>query len=215
MQITLTNLGKHYNDKWIFNSLNFTFNHGEKYALIGSNGSGKSTLLKIIAGLETKDEGEISYLNEEKDTIQLTTNDFSFAAPYTLPIMEYSALENLHFASEFKPFRNGLSATDIFNLLPENKRSKAKPLKLLSSGMSQRVKLLLALFADVPLVCLDEPLSNLDAEGEEWYHKIVADYFQDVTLLIASNKKAEYSFCSEYIQMGELPLRHGKIKDLS
>ena len=50
VQISLHNAGKRFNKDWIFKDLNYTFEMGQHYALIGNNGSGKSTLLQVIAG---------------------------------------------------------------------------------------------------------------------------------------------------------------------
>ena len=212
MQIKLSKLGKHYQSQWVFKDLDFTFEAGEKYAIVGSNGSGKSTLLKLIAGQESEDKGEIAYENLKEG---ITNSQFSFCAPYTQAIMEYTTLENLKFAQEFKTFKQGLSPEEVFELLPEAKRSKSKSLRQLSSGMVQRVKLVLALMAETPIHLLDEPLNNLDTEGCNWYHKIVNSYCKENTLIVASNNAEEYSFCTQFIEMGNLPLRHGKIKDLS
>ena len=212
MQVDLNNLGKHYNNKWVFKQLNYSFKSGKSYAVVGSNGSGKSTLIKILAGLESSDDGTVLYNNQKE---RITNRSLSLCAPYTQAIMEFSALENLEFAQKFKPLRNGLSVMDAFNLIPEAKRSKSKELRHLSSGMAQRVKILLALMSDVPLLLLDEPLNNLDEEGYQWYHGLVQQFKGDSTLIIASNNKEEYSFCDAYLRIGVLPLQHGKIQDLS
>jgi len=212
MRVELNDLGRHYNNKWVFNQLTYSFKSGSKHAIVGSNGSGKSTLIKILAGLESADSGVIQY-NQSKEGI--SSKQVSLCAPYTQAIMEFSTIENLEFANRFKPFRNGMTALDIFNLIPKGKASKYKPLRQLSSGMVQRVKLLLCILADAPLILLDEPLNNLDEEGYTWYQELIANFKGDSTLIIASNNKEEYSFCDAFIRMGKLPLRHGTLQDLS
>jgi ABC-type multidrug transport system ATPase subunit len=206
--LQLKNISKSYNYQTIFKALTIAFAKGEKWAILGQNGSGKSTLLKIIASLEALDEGEIIWdnqLSEERSDV------LRICAPYTQPLVELSTLENLTFASQFSAFRNGLNVREVFNLLPEDKRSENKPLKQLSSGMLQRVKLLLAVMADVPMLILDEPLSNLDIQGHEWYVKLVEDYLKNTLVLVGSNDPKEYSFCSRFIEMAEVPLQHGTI----
>ncbi len=120
--------------------------------------------------------------------------------------MKFSILENLDFAATFTPFRGGMNSRDVFQLLPEKKRHKSKPIALLSSGMIQRVKLLLAIMADVPLVGLDEPLTNLDDEGVQWYTEMVSKYLTNSTVLVASHNPEEYSLCDRVIRLGTLTL---------
>src|ERR1700691_2148433 len=55
--IQLSEAGKHYGSKTLFEELNWVINAGERTGLVGGNGTGKSTLLKILAGLETLDQG--------------------------------------------------------------------------------------------------------------------------------------------------------------
>ena len=58
--VSVKELCKAYGDDTLFTGLSFDIKPGEKLGLIGMNGSGKSTLLKIICGLSTPDEGEVS-----------------------------------------------------------------------------------------------------------------------------------------------------------
>jgi len=68
--------------------------------------------------------------------------------------------------------------------------------------MKQRTKLLLALIADTPLVLLDEPLSNLDADAAMWYRKLIDDFGGNRTFLVCSNHQLnEYDFCTREIQL--------------
>ena len=214
MLLKIKNIGKHYQQKWLFKELSLEVEKYSKWAILGENGSGKSTLLKIIAGLETPSNGVIDYFYNKKKQI-ISSNLFSLCAPYVQPIEDFSTIENLEFAQKFKKFRYSLSAIEVYNLLPINKSNRDKPFKELSSGMQQRVKLLLAILADVPLVLLDEPTSNLDDEGTKWYLDLINSYLTETTLFVASNTLKEYSFCDNYINVGRVPLQHGSVKDLS
>ena len=78
-----------------------------------------------------------------------------------------------------------------------------KWIKDYSSGMKQRVKLALALFADVELCLLDEPTSNLDEQGVEWYLNTLEKMPKNRTLIIASNLEREYGFCTHKIDINQ------------
>lgn len=208
MKITLQNIGKRFNREWIFKNINYEFESNKAYVILGANGSGKSTLLQVIAGNLTSSEGNIIYKNQ-----QLTTGNqqlikpenifqyLSFAAPYLELFEEYSLKESIEFHSKFKNFISGLSTKEIIGLTGLEK-SQDKQLKYFSSGMKQRVRLALAILSDAPLLLLDEPCSNLDREGVEWYQKLINDHSKNRLVIICSNQqKQEYEFCSEELKL--------------
>lgn len=61
--LSIENISKAYGERKLFDEASFFMQDGEKVGIIGINGTGKSTLLKMIAGLEEKDEGSITYAN--------------------------------------------------------------------------------------------------------------------------------------------------------
>ncbi len=73
-----------------------------------------------------------------------------------------------------------------------------KRLATFSSGMLQRVRLLLAIPSDRSLLLLDEPTSNLDKAGVLLYKELIAGFTANKTIIVASNYHAEeYSFCDQ------------------
>ena len=70
--------------------------------------------------------------------------------------------------------------------------------------MKQRLKLVLALFTDTPIILLDEPTTNLDAAGIEWYRAMIEKYVlsAESILIVASNTETDYFFCKNRIQLG-------------
>lgn len=71
--LSCTGIGKMYGIDAILEDISFTVNVGDKIGLIGVNGAGKTTLMKILAGIETKDEGEI-FISKEMTTGYLEQN---------------------------------------------------------------------------------------------------------------------------------------------
>jgi ABC-type multidrug transport system ATPase subunit len=63
--------------------------------------------------------------------------------------------------------------------------------------MKQRLKLMLAFYTECELLLLDEPCSNLDESGIEWYRNMMMQQKNTRTIIIASNQKAEYDFCDQ------------------
>lgn len=198
MQLTAQNLGKRYNREWIFRHLDYEFTAGVKYAITGANGSGKSTLLQVLAGSTEKSEGEL-LLNGNKDTLKLYEH-ISIAAPYLELVEEMTALELLDFHGQFKPLTEPaaqmLEAVDLT-------AAANKQIRYYSSGMKQRLKLAQAFFSNSSILLLDEPTTNLDAEGIYVYNQLMGMLTHNRLVIISSNDKAEYGFCEEVIEMNK------------
>ncbi|OYZ57120.1 MAG: ABC transporter ATP-binding protein, partial [Sphingobacteriales bacterium 24-40-4] len=179
MKINLEHIGRRFNREWIFRDVNYVFESGSSYAILGANGAGKSTILQVISGSLTSSEGTISYTRE--GVLLNPENVFehlSMAAPYLELIEELTLRELIDFHFRFKKYRSGLNR-DLTIELMGLKRSEHKAIKNFSSGMKQRVKLALAFCSDTDMILLDEPASNLDQQGLEWYLSLVEKYSAD------------------------------------
>ena len=107
MVIKLDNVAKRYRFEWIFRDINYEFEAGQSYAVLGSNGAGKSTFLRILSGHLSPSKGTISYFKNgssiEKDIVY---RSISYAAPYIDLIEELTLREAIRFHQKFKPFLN-------------------------------------------------------------------------------------------------------------
>lgn len=203
MQITLTNTGKRYNREWIFRHCSYTFTTGKNYAITGPNGSGKSTLLQVIAGATLHNEGTIEYSNSDKkvNNEQHYAN-ISIAAPYLELIEEMTAKEMMEFHSKFKPLIQSLPIEEMLKIVGLEKAVN-KQLRYFSSGMKQRLKLAQAFFSNTAILLLDEPTTNLDADGTALYQSLVSNYTKDRLVIVSSNVKEEYDFCEEVLSIAD------------
>jgi ABC-type multidrug transport system ATPase subunit len=201
--ISLENIGRRFNRDWIFRGVDYTFQSGSVYAILGPNGSGKSTLLQVLNGSLGPSVGKISYtFNEKPVEVGSVYQHLSLAAPYLELIEDFSLSEMIDFHFKFKAYKNGLNnelVTDILAL----PGSKNKLIKYFSSGMKQRLKLALAFCSDTPILMLDEPTSNLDTQGVDWYLSLVQKFAENRLTVICSNQLHEYSFCNESLDISD------------
>ncbi len=187
IQVKLHEAGKRYFRKWILKDLNLTFEPSGKYAIVGKNGSGKTTLVKMLAGYLSASAGSVAWSKNGRPVKpEMIYNEVSIAAPYLDLIEEYNVPEMIGFHKQFKAFPENLSMQDILTKLnlPGIIHTKIKDL---SSGMKQRVKLILAILPVTKLLLLDEPCTNLDQESVIWYQKLLHSQCTDKTVIVASN----------------------------
>lgn len=202
MNITLHNLGRRFNQEWIFRKIDYTFSSNQKYAILGPNGSGKSTLIKTLTGQLAPSEGTLDFsIAGVAIPIEQVYSHVSIAAPYIELVEEFTLNELLDFHFKFKSYLAGFDKDVVVDLLGLGK-SRNKELKYFSSGMKQRVKLALACCSDSNLLFLDEPTSNMDLEGEAWYLDLVHKTSRpDRVLIIGSNQEKEYAFCDSFLSI--------------
>lgn len=171
--------------------------------MLGPNGSGKSTLLKVVSGSLSPSEGAVVYENGEQTKVEPENiyEQLSIAAPYVELLEEFTLQEMLAFHFKFKNYTSGFNYDRLIDVLGLEK-ALDKEIRFFSSGMKQRVKLALTCCSDTPIVLLDEPTSNLDRTGEDWYLDLIQQTIDvNRVLLVGSNQEKEYSFCDEQLHI--------------
>ena len=201
MDLSIQKLSKAFNQRIVFQQLNFQIKSGSRLAITGANGSGKSTLLKILSGGLLPTSGQIMYsINAQQIDEDQLYRYVHFVAPYnnvieelTLPEL-FSLHQKLGLLKRFDDYTSWKIKLE-YPFHPE------RQIKTFSSGMKQRVKLGLALLDDRPLILLDEPGSNLDAQGKNWFYDLLKNLQPTQTLVIASNDASEIDFCETSISV--------------
>ena len=199
MDLSIQRLSKAFNQKTVFHDLSFNISTGSRFAITGSNGSGKSTLLKILSGGTLPTSGKVIYTIDKSPVKEECLFRFvHFVAPYNTVIEELTLKEifqlhtRLGLLKSFSGFKSWFSKLD-YPFDPDQQ------IKSFSSGMKQRVKLGLVLLDDRPLILLDEPTSNLDAQGKAWVFQLLKEMTNIQTLIIASNDEIEIGQCQDRI----------------
>ena len=201
MEIIAENIGKKFNKEWIFRNLSLRLKSSQSLAITGPNGSGKSTLLQVLAGAIPSSEGNLNYLQEKRFlSPDYFYTHLSYASPSLELIEEMSIRELSDFHKSFKSFSNNISTEEFLTKIMLEHAAE-KEIRFLSSGMKQRVKLGLALFSDTPILMLDEPTTNLDSKGTDWYLEEINKQVNKRIIIVSSNQAFEYNFCEEIIKI--------------
>jgi ABC-type multidrug transport system ATPase subunit len=187
IKLTLQNFGKRFQHQWIFKGIDFVLNENDKLLVNGFNGSGKSTFIQTLSGFQTLSEGKVEMeINDELIAPENFFKHISFTAPYVeLPEL-FNPIELFHFLNSFGYKKIKYTENDFFDLI-ELSKSKNKPIKYFSSGMKQRLKLGLSFLCESPILILDEPTSNLDSVGIEWYQNLLNLHCKNRLVIVATN----------------------------
>src|SRR5918993_544569 len=169
MSIEVRQVSKRFGDFVALKDVSFSVPPGELVALLGPSGGGKTTMLRIIAGLETPDEGAV--LLEGEDATERSARDrgVGFVFQHYALFRHMSVFENVAFGLRVRPRATRPSQQDIdrrvhdlLNLVQLGFLADRLPSQL-SGGQRQRVALARALAVEPKVLLLDEPFGALDA----------------------------------------------------
>ena len=169
--LEVKNLYKEFNNRPILKDISFTLKDGEIMTIVGPSGAGKTTLLRIIAGLETKDRGEILIDGQAYDSgkVGVVFQDYNLFP--NLNVLQNITLAPTMVLKESKEEANK-KAYELLNRLQMNGREKQYPYEL-SGGQKQRVAIARALAMKPRILCYDEPTSALDPNLRKEVEKMI------------------------------------------
>jgi heme exporter protein A len=154
-------------DRHVLRGVSFAANPGQCVLLTGKNGAGKTTLLRAIAGLLDPEEGQISWRGAPaRQTRDAFHSELAYLGHEPPLKGDLSARENLKFTIGI---RRTVSRDEIDAALT---RTGAQPfadrsVRMLSAGQRRRVALAGVMLTGAVLWLLDEPTTNLDADGQQ------------------------------------------------
>jgi sulfate transport system ATP-binding protein len=169
MSILVSNVSKHFGQFAALNNVTLEIPEGDLVALLGPSGCGKTTLLRIIAGLETADEGRIIFNGLDKTNQHVSDRGIGFVFQHYALFRHMTVFDNVAFGLRVKPRKLRPSEAEIskkvkslLDLVQLGWLADRFPDQL-SGGQRQRIALARALAVEPNVLLLDEPFGALDA----------------------------------------------------
>jgi sulfate transport system ATP-binding protein len=181
MSITVQGVSKRFSSFVALDNVSVNVPSGSLLALLGPSGSGKTTLLRIIAGLETPDQGSVLYQDEDATHRPARERNVGFVFQHYALFRHMTVFENIAFGLRVRhgPKRRIQERVgELLDLIQLSGLEKRYPAQL-SGGQRQRVALARALAPEPRLLLLDEPFGALDAkvrqELRQWLRRLHND----------------------------------------
>jgi heme exporter protein A len=173
-------------DRHVLRNVTFEAVPGRCVLLTGRNGAGKTTLLRTIAGLLEPEEGQVTWRGA---ATRAARDEFHAELAYLghePPLKgDLSGRENLHFSVGI---RRAVTPGEIEAAITRTGAAPFAdlPVRLLSAGQRRRIALAGVLLAHAALWLLDEPTTNLDAEGQQLVADLIAEQLARAGLVVAA-----------------------------
>ena len=173
MKLEVNNLKKSYGEKLVLDDIDFSFESGKIYGLIGRNGAGKTTFFNSLNSDIDIDSGSF-YLEDEYGRNSLSTNDIGYVVSTPIVPEFLTAREFLEFFMEINKDKVDKDKTvdDYFSLVQISREDQDKLLKDYSHGMKNKMQILINVIAHPKIILLDEPLTSLDVVVQDEMKKL-------------------------------------------
>jgi ABC-type multidrug transport system ATPase subunit len=211
--IRLQQLGRRFQRQWLFRGVEATFCKGDKVAVLGGNGSGKSSMTAMLAGFLSPSEGQIHWHMEGNVVpVEKWWNRVAWCSPALDMPLSLSITEVIDLYDQMRGYHTNWSKDAIIKSL-ELEAHLSKPMSQLSSGMRQRVKLMIAFALNADVLILDEPTAHLDARSIEWYKNRVANVHHHFIFIASNHDQDEIECCNKSIEIipgGQALINHSQ-----
>lgn len=163
MRLVIENLSKKFEEKSVLMDLSAKFDQGIIYALLGRNGAGKTTLFSLISKELKKDSGEI-YLLEDDEKIDINLKDvfFMLAEPELPRFLTAREFINFFIDVNKERINDNLDPNYYFDLVRFDEEDKDRLIQGYSTGMRNKLQMMMFLILKPKVILMDEPLNSLD-----------------------------------------------------
>jgi heme exporter protein A len=173
-------------DRHVLRGVSFDGLPGQCVLLTGRNGAGKTSLIRAIAGLLDAEEGEVSWRGSP---VRRLMHDFHAELAYLghePPLKgDLTALENLRVSVGIRRPVTGAQIDEALSRTGAREFAD-RPVRTLSAGQRRRVALAGVLLANAVLWLLDEPTTNLDADGQQLVSDLIGEQLVRQGLVVAA-----------------------------
>lgn len=181
MKFVIEHLSKSFEKKEVLRDIDFTFDEGKIYGLLGRNGAGKTTLFNCLNRDLKADSGNFYIEDENGVRREVSAEDIGYVLS-TPTVPEFlTGREFLKFFMDIneKSIKNPKSIDEYFDYMSIEPEDRDKLLKDYSHGMKNKMQMLINIIAQPNILLLDEPLTSLDVVVAEEMKQLLRSLKQD------------------------------------
>lgn len=184
MELKITNLNKNYGEKKVLENVEFTFEEGKIYGLLGRNGAGKTTFFNALNS-DIEVDSALFYL----DNKPLDTKDIGFVTSTPIVPEFLTGKEFLKFYIDInkEKIKDKKSLEEYFDLVKLNKKDQNILLKEYSQGMKNKIQILINIITNPKIILLDEPLTSLDIVVQQDMKNLLKSLKKDHIIIFSTH----------------------------
>ncbi len=200
MKLIIKNLNKKFDKKVVLKDINFEFEKGKIYGLLGRNGAGKTTLFNCLNEDIEVDGGEF-YIEDQK-TRKVLPDDIGYVLS-TPNVPEFlTGREFLKFFIEINKdkIKNEKTIDEYFDFMKIEKEDRDKLLKDYSHGMKNKMQMLVNFIASPNILLLDEPLTSFDVVVAEEMKQMLREIKKNHIIIFSTHiMELALDLCDEIV----------------
>ncbi len=187
MKLIVENLTKNYGEKEVLKNIDFIFENGKIYGLLGRNGVGKTTFFNCL-NKDIEFQSGIFYL-EEKEKKELTQNEIGYVLSNPVVPDFLTGREFLKFYLDINKdkIRDIKDIDYYFDLVKISKKDQDILLKEYSHGMKNKIQILINIISNPKVILLDEPLTSLDIVVQEEMKSLLKSLKKDHIIIFSTH----------------------------
>ena len=217
MSLHINHVTKKFGDFTAVNELNINIPEKQMFGLLGANGAGKTTTFRMILGLLTPTEGEITWNGKGID--YSTSSIIGYLPEERGLYPKLKVREQLLYLARLRGMSKNEAFTELQHWLERFKIPEYldKKVEDLSKGNQQKIQLIASVIHKPQLLILDEPFSGLDPVNVEMLKQAVIDLRDKGTTIVFSSHRMEHveEMCEHLCIMHRgAPVAAGKLKDI-
>lgn len=209
MKLIIKDLKKNFEKKEVLKNINFTFESGKIYGLLGRNGAGKTTLFNCLNEDLDIESGEF-YLETDKK-IKIEAQDIGYVLS-TPNVPEFlTGREFLKFFIEINQERieNQKTIDEYFDLIKIEVEDRDKLLKDYSHGMKNKMQMLVNIIMNPKVLLLDEPLTSFDVVVAEEMKNLLKSIKKNHIIIFSTHiMELALDLCDEIVLLNKGVLEH-------
>ena len=188
MQLLIDNLSKSFDEKLVLYKLSITLDQGIIYGLLGRNGAGKTTLFSLIAKELEKNSGDIYLIDESsKSPLEIKDVFFMLAEPELPRFLTGREFINFFIEVNKNRIKGDLNPDIYFDQVKFDEDDKDRLIQGYSTGMRNKLQMMMFLITKPKVILMDEPLNSLDVVVQKEMKDLIKSIKDDHIIIFSTH----------------------------